>query len=85
MPASLRLPLRVIVLASAMCIASGRLHSQGARQDSAGAVATVARFHEALAAQDSVRALSLLASDVLVLESGAIQTRATSATTSVPT
>jgi ketosteroid isomerase-like protein len=76
MPALLRLPLRVITLVIALCTTSGRLQGQGARPDSAGAVATVARFHAALAAQDSVRALSLLASDVLVLESGAIQTRA---------
>ena len=76
MPAPLRTPLRLVVLALCLGTASSRLDGQGARPDSAGAVAAVARFHEALAAQDSVRALSLLASDVMVLESGAIQTRA---------
>ncbi len=68
--------MRLIVLALCLGTASTRVHAQAARLDSAGAVAAVSQFHEALAAQDSVRAISLLARDVLVLESGAIQTRA---------
>ncbi len=49
--------------------------AQASRTDSAGAVAAVAQFHAALKDADSVRAVSLLAEDVMILESGAIQTR----------
>lgn len=49
--------------------------AQATRSDSLAAVATVAQFHAALSAADSVRAVSLLADDVMILESGAIQTR----------
>ena len=48
---------------------------QGSRSDSVAAVAAVAQFHAALAAADSVRAVSMLADDVMIIESGAIQTR----------
>lgn len=48
--------------------------TQGAA-DSAAVAATVDRFHSAVAAGDSVLALSLLASDVVVLESGGMETR----------
>jgi ketosteroid isomerase-like protein len=44
--------------------------------DSIAAVATVERFHGALAASDSALAVSTLAEDALVIESGAIQSRA---------
>ena len=44
--------------------------------DSAIVVATVARFHAALAAGDSATALGLLALDALIIESGDVQTRA---------
>jgi len=44
--------------------------------DSVTAVAAVERFHGALAASDSALAVSLLADDALVIESGAIQSRA---------
>ena len=50
------------------------LPAQSAR-DSAAAVAAVEQFHAALTAGDSARAVSLLTDDVLILESGAIQTR----------
>ena len=49
--------------------------AQASRADSASAVAAVAQFHAALSAADSARAVSLLAEDVMILESGAIQTR----------
>jgi ketosteroid isomerase-like protein len=52
------------------------LHAQAARADSIAVTTAVARFHDALTAGDSVRAVALLASDALVLESGAIETRA---------
>ncbi len=51
------------------------VRAQMSRADSAGAVAAVAQFHAALAGADSARAVSLLADDVMILESGAIQTR----------
>ena len=43
--------------------------------DSAAVAATVDRFHKAIEAGDSTLALSLLSSDVVVLESGGIETR----------
>lgn len=43
--------------------------------DSSEVVAVVASFHEALAVGDSARALAALASDVMILESGGIETR----------
>ena len=43
--------------------------------DSADVVATVGRFHAALAAGDSAGALALLADDVTILESGDVETR----------
>lgn len=43
--------------------------------DSAAAIATVTRFHTALAAGDSAGALSLLSNDVMILESGGVETR----------
>lgn len=44
--------------------------------DSATIVGTVDRFHQALAAGDSLGALALLTGDVVVLESGGFETRA---------
>jgi len=46
-----------------------------AATDSADVVAVVARFHAALTAGDSTAALALLASDVMILESGGVETR----------
>jgi len=43
--------------------------------DSAAVAATVARFHEALAAGDSTTVAELLAPDVQILEGGGIETR----------
>lgn len=43
--------------------------------DSAAVIAVIERFHSALAAGDSMAALSLLDSDVMILESGGIETR----------
>lgn len=47
-----------------------------AASDSAALVATVARFHDALARGDSATALALLALDALIIESGDVDTRA---------
>lgn len=44
--------------------------------DSAEVVATVARFHAALARGDSATALGLLADDVTILESGSVEHKA---------
>jgi hypothetical protein len=52
------------------------LRAQAARADSIALTTAVARFHDALTAGDSVRAVAMLATDALVLESGAIETRA---------
>lgn len=52
------------------------LHAQNAKADSAAVVAAVSGFHNALTEGDSVKAISFLASDVMVLESGVAQTRA---------
>lgn len=45
------------------------------RSDSTDIVATVERFHAALAAGDSSGAMALLAPDAVILESGGIETR----------
>lgn len=55
---------------------TSRLYAQAARSDSSAVTTVVARFHDALAAGDSVRAVAMLASNALVLETGAIETRA---------
>src|SRR5512132_306578 len=47
-----------------------------ASSDSADAVNVLTRFHAALAIGDSLTALSLLAADVTILESGALETLA---------
>lgn len=75
MPASLSRPARVAVALGLVSLAPS-LGAQAARTDSAAAVATVTRFHDALTARDSVGAVSLLASDALILESGVIESRA---------
>ncbi len=71
----MRLSLRVISLIAALGVIAKGAYAQPSRADSAGAVAAVEQFHGALASADSARAMSLLADDVMILESGAIQTR----------
>jgi uncharacterized GH25 family protein/ketosteroid isomerase-like protein len=53
---------------------TGQATAQGS--DSSAAVATVERFHRALANGDSLGALALMTEDVVVLESGGFETRA---------
>ena len=65
-----------IALALGLFVASTPGAAQNARADSANALSTIERFHSALASGDSARATSLLSNDVLILESGAVQTRA---------
>lgn len=79
MPAYLRVATRVIALALSLGGLAPQLLAQAvpaARSDSASAVATVTRFHDALSARDSVAAVSLLANDAMILESGVIESRA---------
>ncbi len=67
---------RVLAVAFGLSLAATPALTQSAGTDSSAAKAVVERFHAALTSGDSVKAVVLLASDVLVLESGAIQTRA---------
>jgi len=53
----------------------GTIGAAQAANDSAAVAATVERFHTAVAAGDSARALSLLTADAVVLESGGMETR----------
>ena len=50
-------------------------HQHAAGGDSAAVAAVVDRFQQALAEGDSATALSLLASDIVILESGGMETR----------
>ena len=67
--------MRTAILVAALATIPAVVAAQ-AKPDSAGAVAAVDQFHAALAAGDSARAVGVLTDDVLVIEAGAIQTRA---------
>ena len=67
---------RFVLLIAVASVTVNTAAAQPARIDSAAAVAAVAQFHGALAASDSVLAISLLADDATIIESGAIQSRA---------
>ena len=62
-------------LACAVALTSSA-KAQSPRADSAAAVAAVEQFHAALTAGDSARAVAQLGDDVVIVESGAIETRA---------
>ena len=73
----LRLPSRIIAYAAFLALGATTAAGQGAAAaarpangDSAAVAAVVNGFHDALAAGDSSRALSLLDSSVVILESG---------------
>jgi ketosteroid isomerase-like protein len=79
---------RLTVLAAAMAmflnagatmpatsVTGGPQASGTAATDSSDVAATVARFHAAMAVVDSAAALSLLADDVVILESGGAESR----------
>ena len=55
---------------------SVQAQSRPAAGDSAAALAVVEQYEAALSAGDSAKAVSLLADDLLVMEAGAIETRA---------
>lgn len=67
---------RVLSVALTVWLPAAGLPAQPASQDSKAAAMAVEQFHAALTAGDSARAVALLSKDVLVLESGAVQTRA---------
>jgi uncharacterized protein (TIGR02246 family) len=68
------------IVPAALAVAAFALPGVAAAQrlpaaDSAAVVAVVERFHRALATGDSAAALSLLAPDALILESGGVENR----------
>lgn len=65
-------PLKPVFLVLTIAVAGGA-RAQSPASDSAAAVATVQRFHAALAAGDSTAALSLLSSGVQIVESGGVE------------
>ena len=67
--------LTVITITVAVCLFSSEITTQRAAADSAEVVGVVSRFHAALASGDSSGALELLATDAIILESGASETR----------
>lgn len=74
MPRTHQLVLYAALLAApSTAIAQPATHHQSS--DSARVAAAVEQFHAALIAGDSATALALLADDVMILESGAVETR----------
>ncbi len=65
---------RALILVPIACVVPAG--TSLAQTDSAAVAATVASYHRALANGDSATALSLLADDAVILESGGIETRA---------
>ena len=63
-----------VIVAALGSLAASNATAQ--RSDSADAVAVLHRFHDALEKGDSTTALSLLTTDVTILESGGIETLA---------
>lgn len=63
-----------LTVATAFCL-SGMPANAMADHDSTSVVATIDRFHSALATADSAAVKSILADDVIVLESGFLETR----------
>ncbi len=67
---------RLLLSATCASLLGQALQAQRSPTDSAAAAAAVEQYDAALAAGDSAKVVALLADDVLILESGAIQTRA---------
>lgn len=65
-----------IVLSVSTAPARAQHEGHGNASDSAAVAAVVSKYHAALAAGDSTGALALLADDAVVLEGGAVETRA---------
>jgi len=68
--------LAMMFLASVAPASQARAQQAGHGGDSAAVAGVIAKYHEALAAGDSATALALLTDDVVILESGGIETRA---------
>lgn len=73
----------VPLVAAIIAVVAGLAYSNNARAatpathaDSVAVVAVVNKYHDALSTGDSARALSMLATDAVILESGGIETRA---------
>lgn len=65
-----------VSLALVLAVAARPAAAQAPSADQQAVLATVHAFHEAVARGDSLAALGLLADDVMVLESGGLETRA---------
>ena len=68
--------LAMMLLASIAPVWQARAQQAGPGGDSAAVAGVIGKYHEALAAGDSATALALLTDDVVILESGGIETRA---------
>jgi len=64
-----------IILLLAGVLAPSNTIAQQAQEDSAAVARVVHQFHTALSTGDSSAAMALLADDVLILESGGVETR----------
>ena len=64
------------LVAVTLLVSAHSAAAQNPRSDSTSAVALVQQYEAALASGDSARAVSLLADDVIILESGSIESRA---------
>lgn len=64
-----------LLLLAILTIAPANRADAQSNSDSSAVAAVVAAYHAALQAGDSAKALDFLASDVIVLESGAVETR----------
>ena len=65
----------VATLATVPSNSQAQHEGHGTQGDSAAVAGVIAKYHEALAAGDSAAALALLTDDVVILESGVIETR----------
>ena len=76
MPTSRSLMLAAFAIVAGAASAVAQAPAPTPQGDSAAVVAAVERFHAALIAGDSASAVALLAPDLVVLESGSLETRA---------
>ena len=76
MKAQLNIRIVALALLSLAPTAARAQHDTHHSADSAAVAGAVAKFHEALAAGDSVAALALLTDDVRILEGGRVETKA---------
>ena len=78
-PSPTKSGITAVAVISLLASATGRTpalsFAQGVQTDSAAVVAVVDRYHQALSDGDTATALSLLANDAMILESGDVETR----------